>query len=454
MYTYISDHLFLRQEKEFAICFDERPDYCLSYLYKISLEDFFPLTLFNSWITSQEIASILDQSGYGNRCGVDWINYLTERYSDILSTSSERGARSHILVTNKNLGAYPTCDAPNKLAFPIMVSIRLNNYCDSKCVYCFNRSNRSLHSQLDYEDFKSVVLQLQYGGVTTLNITGVDPFCHPDIYKILDLLVSLNFYFNISTKRILDKDEISQLVEVGVKRIQISIDSSDDAINEKLIHREQYFYKQKKVIQELVRCGFEVEVNSVINALNINTIGCLLVALNDLGVKRLTLTPYLSVNPYLDSYLMTTETQITNLWKDLKQYNGLSIIWDFAIPEQDIAHSYYGGEHNICSGGRMSLVINHDGCVTLCERLVDNSAFSVGNILKSKFIEIWNGEKLLELTHPCPQQFYGTQCYSCNNFDKCITQKGPCYARIAKVSSRKFDCDPFCDQALKKVRFH
>ena len=454
MYTYISDHLFLRQEEKFGICFDERPDYCLSYLYKISLEDFFPLTLFNSQFTNQELASIIEQSGYGTRCGEDWVNYLTERYSDILSTSNEKGARSHVLVINKNLGVYPTCDVSNKLAFPIMVSIRLNNYCDSKCVYCFNQSNRSLHSQLNYEVFKSVVLQLQYGGVTTLNITGGDPLCHPDIYKILNLLVSLNFYFNISTKRILGKDEISQLEEAGVKRIQISIDSCDDAINEKLIHKKEYFSKQKKVIQELIRCGIDVEVNSVINALNINTIGGLLVALNNLGVKRLTLTPYLSVNPLLDSYLMTTETQIKNLCNNLKQYKNLSIVWDFAIPEQDIAHSYYGGEHNICSGGRMSLVVNHDGCVTLCERLVDNPAFSVGNILKSNLIEIWNGAKLLGLTHPKPQQFQGTQCSSCENFDKCITQKGPCYARIAKVSSRKFDCDPFCDKARKKVRFH
>lgn len=454
IYTYIAHHKFLRYEKTFGICIDERLDHCLTQFYRIAPEDFFPLTLFNSYFSDREIIKIIDESGYRTRDGATWFAYLRNRYADILSTSERKGERTEILLINKYLDAIPEFTRPNKLTFPIMASIRLNNYCESNCIYCFNRSNRAHRSQLSYEVIESILAQLFDGGVTTLNITGGDPFCHPDIYNILKLLIIYKFKFNISTKRILNEDDIQAINRCGLKHLQISIDSCDDAINEHLIHRKQYFQKQKSAIQALVNYGVEVEVNCVVNALNISVIENLLLELDALGVKRLTLTPYLSVESLLDSVLMTTEAQILELRNTLCRHNKRSIVWELAIPEQDVTYSYYNGKHNICSGGRMSLVINHDGNVTICERLVDNPSFCVGNVNDEKIVDIWNGEKIEALTHPDPQQFQGTQCYACENFKKCITESGPCYARIQKVSSRIYDCDPFCVYALKKVRFH
>lgn len=454
MYTYISEHKFLRKEKNYGVCYDERLDYCLNVFYKIPIEDFYLLTLFDSFFTDEQIIQIIDKSNYGDKNGTSWFKYLTECYGDILSKSDVKGKRKQIIKVNGYLDDDMTCELVNKLSFPIMASIRLNNYCDSKCKYCFNHSNRTNISQLEYEDVKNILEQLYKGGATTLNITGGDPLCHPDIVKILQLIISYGFSFKISTKKILNHDFVKQLKEIGLKGIQISIDSCDDSLNGYLLQKKDYYSKQKEAIQELVDYGIEVDINCVVNALNIKGIERLLLEANNLGVTRLTLTPYLSVNREIDQELMTAENEIYELEQMLEKYRNLAITWEFAIPEQDESYSFYDGEHNICSGGRMSIVVNHDGNVTICERLTDNPDFVVGNIRSMSIADIWNSNNMKVLTHPQQEKFYGTSCWQCTNYEHCILKKGPCYARISKISNRKYECDPFCNRSSKKVRFH
>ncbi len=457
MYTFISKNHFLRLEKNYGICIDKRIEYNLNKLYRIKIEDFFLLTLFNSHFSDEDMIQIINKSKYSaDKDGLQWLNYLKDKYFDILESSDNTDERiDSVVLENQYLDLFEKDDLINKLSFPIMASIRIDNYCDSKCIYCFNKSNSLENNYLEYDYIKNLLKQLKKGGVSTLNITGGDPFCHPDILDIIKLIIDYNFTFSISTKRILSNEIINKLSLINLKKIQISIDSINDNVNNFLINKNNYYLQQREAIINIIEKGINVEVNCVINALNINDIESLLIDLNDIGVSKLTLTPYLCTNKTVDEILMTTEKDIEKLDNTLEKYNNLlNIQYELSIPEQNKNFSFYDGEHNMCSGGRMSIVVNYNGDVTICERLVDNKDFVVGNIKNNSIIDIWNSKSLQNITHPIVDLFQGTECENCNEFYECITKNGVCYARINHTTKNKYDCDPFCIKSKIKVRFH
>lgn len=445
----------MRLERGYGVCVDTRLEQSSGVLYKIDLQDFFLLTLFNSNFSDSQISEIINRANYGDALSDSEVfEYIVQKYSDILETSEFSGKRKSIILENSYLDFPIESGLENKLSYPLMASIRITNYCDNRCIYCFNHSNQTSANYLDYKDISIVADQLKLGGVSTINITGGDPLCHPDIYAVLKLLVSYGFFLGLSTKRLLDDANVKQLCECGIKRIQISIDSNDDSINERLIHRQQYYHRQKNSIQYLVARGIEVNVNSVVTAINVDTIVPMLHDLDSVGVKNLFLTPYLSVSETIDKILMPSPKQIEQLIDNLSQVHLQNILWEFAVPEQDETFSFFNGEHRMCTGGRMSIVINHTGDVTVCERLVDDPRFIVGNIKNSPIIEIWNSEAMKKLTHPTQEYFVNTECENCDVFHKCITCDGVCYARIVRATDRKYACDPFCVKSNRKMRFH
>lgn len=424
-------------------------------LYRIELQDFFLLTLFNSYFSDSQIIETIDRVEYGNGLsGREVFEHITQQYSDILEHSEFSGIRKTVVLENGYLDFPVEAELKNKLSYPIMASIRVTNYCDNCCIYCFNHSNQANANYLDYKYISIIAEQLKCGGVSTINITGGDPLCHPDIYSILKLLISYGFFLGLSTKKVLNDVCVKQLGECGIKRLQISIDSVDDRVNETLIRRQQYYRQQRKSIQYLVDRGISVDVNCVVTAINIDTIVPMLYDLDSVGVKNLFLTPYLSVNDCLDKFLMPSTKQINNLVESLSQIHSVNILWEFAVPEQGESYSFFNGEHRMCAGGRMSIVINHTGDITVCERLVDDSRFVVGNIKRNSIVEIWNSEEMRKLTHPTPDCFANTQCENCDSFYECITCGGVCYSRIVRATDLKYACDPFCVKSERKIRFH
>lgn len=211
--------------------------------------------------------------------------------------------------------------------------------------------------------------------------------------KILELVISTGIDFNISTKKILTDCEIRRIKNIGLKELQISLDSSNNEIASYLTGVDNYYEKMKNVILELLKKEINVKVNSVLTSYNIETIPMLINDLEDIGVKTLFLTPYNNSLGRHDDLFFPTFSQYENLNKYLCEYHGKVNI-DYQSPRIHSEEKKLSDIQN-CSGGRMGLVVFPNGNVSICERIL-NDELSVGNIKKETILEIWQGDALAD----------------------------------------------------------
>ncbi|MDY3947694.1 MAG: radical SAM protein [Ezakiella sp.] len=447
-YLSIKKGYYLRDEGEFGICYNTDVKHCLDFVYTLDKIDFNILKIFNGCFTFDEIISIVNKSGFlSENIDDNFLNLFLKKHEMIIEHIEDRELRS-VIIENK------MTKNSNRLCFPIFASVRINNFCDSKCRYCFSNSNHTKNEFLDYEFIERMFEELYLGGVRSLNITGGDPFVHKDIFKILKLATSYDFNFQISTKKILSMEEINQLSESRVSHIQLSIDTYDDAINLINIGKEKYFFKQSKSISMLKKHGIDVEVNSVVFKDNISQLPEFLNILDDLGVTKISLTPLLTSAGRGDKVLPASEKEFIDLKNILNQSKLKYSSLDFVVPEKDINYSFYPYNTKLCSGGRLSIVVRSDAKITICERLMNDDRFIVGDYKKSTIKNIWDSEEMIKLVYPNQDNFNGCSCSCCENFQQCVLKHGLCYARVVETFDKMFHIDPFCFKSKNKNLFH
>lgn len=447
----------LISKKSKNIIYNVDPQYTLDKVFFLDDYELHIFKLILKGYSVKEIITIVNKSNFlGYNITETWIEDFVDKYNHfcfLSKTKEERNIDFDINVTDL-LPDYFNCR--NRFDFPIMLSIRLTNKCDSFCKYCFNNSNTGEITHLEFNRLINILDESYTEGLRSINLTGGDPLLYINFIELLEYLNKRRFSFQFSTKHILTEPEIRKLNRAGLKKIQISLDSVDDEVNYYLTGKKNYFRNMEESIKLLINYGIEVEVNSVVTSSSVKGIPKLFKALRDLEVTRHFLTPFLISSGRGNKELCAQEEKYIRLEeflnKERLKYQPMEI--QLSIPEQSIDYSFSPGNNLVCTGGRLSLVINNNGDVTFCERLLDNKQFVVGNIYKQALTDIWNSDNLKKFVNPSPIFFEDQPCEHCSKFNKCICENGLCYARVYQMNSIAFSIDPFCEKSNNKMRFH
>ena len=119
------------------------------------------------------------------------------------------------------------------------LQLEVTNCCNLKCSICsrdLRESSLDLRS-LSFGDFESVFNKLcSFLDISEFNPQGLgEPFLCVDILKILSLVKSKQITTWLVTNGTLINDSIARgLVEIGVDKIRISVDSADPALYAKI----------------------------------------------------------------------------------------------------------------------------------------------------------------------------------------------------------------------------
>jgi cyclic pyranopterin phosphate synthase len=118
---------------------------------------------------------------------------------------------------------------------------------------------------LSYEEITRLLRVLAQLGFRKVRFTGGEPFLRKDFMKLLENTVSLEAYssINITSNGTLLKKHIPRLRELGITRINLSIDSLDRERFRQITRRDD-FEKVMDTFHQLVDHGFRVKLNSVI----------------------------------------------------------------------------------------------------------------------------------------------------------------------------------------------
>jgi cyclic pyranopterin phosphate synthase len=144
--------------------------------------------------------------------------------------------------------------------------ISLIERCNLRCTYCMPEEGVKLSPKshlMTYEEIYDIAKTFVNHGVTKIRLTGGEPLIRKDIPIILEKLATLPVDLSITSNAVIIDKFIDILKANRVKKINVSLDSLDEA-KFKHITRRNEFNKVYKNILLLVKEGFTVKVNAVL----------------------------------------------------------------------------------------------------------------------------------------------------------------------------------------------
>jgi len=422
------------------------------------------LSLFNGVRTLDEIAEIF---GYLSDCPKEEAHYKirvflkTLRFSEGNSFVDVTAFPEASLLPPICVDDYLVFDTKqtNRLDAPISLMLMPTAQCLTDCEYCYScRHPVSKDHLLTTERLLELIDEAHQIGVISISVNGGDVFARPEHMDILERIFQYNIEPGISTKAYISQDKAKELKKIGLKWLQVGLDSTRDMCD-KLVHRPGYFDRAVETIHNLTDEGIRVRTNSIITRESLHLLPELVDFLMTLPLSDIKVAPaFLGLYRSNESMLLT---KLQKQWyrkvmeEKIKQYPDHKINHECEEDILDAAESEIENwfkSRPYCSSGRTQIVIAPDGKVVTCEQSPQEGEFVCGDVTRQSIMEVWNSEALKKWYEPPLEKFQGTACYDCRDFRSCIHGMGHCWLQVLKMQGRLYAPHPYCPKSAKPLQ--
>jgi GTP 3',8-cyclase len=144
--------------------------------------------------------------------------------------------------------------------------ISLTDACNLRCLYCMPNEkvlvtpSAKMMQKEEIFEIAKIFVDL---GVKKIRLTGGEPLLRKDVRGIIEGLAQLPVELSISTNAILVDEYIELFKHVGIKKINISLDTLDEQ-EFFLMTKRDHFKKIYSNIQLLLAHDFKVKINCVV----------------------------------------------------------------------------------------------------------------------------------------------------------------------------------------------
>lgn len=197
-----------------------------------------------------------------------------------------------------------------KYPYPMEVSYFINNVCNLRCKHCYVSYEENKNA-LSVKEWRRAFDELILMGAFTFGNVGKEPTLN--WHKTKELL----YYFKekresiprlrfglVTNGTLLDRSKIEDLERIQPNYIDVSLDGAEDVHN---YIRGSGSYERTMNnlrVMSLYKAIEKVFISFTANRLNISTIGRLIDALYNLGVKKILISPYVTRNKTDGLYLL------------------------------------------------------------------------------------------------------------------------------------------------------
>jgi radical SAM protein with 4Fe4S-binding SPASM domain len=347
---------------------------------------------------------------------------------------------------------------------PASLQWHLTSACATDCTYCYlGRRQVASADLLPFDRLMELLEECKEIGVLEVNPSGGDILLYPRLFDVLEAIDANGFLpILISTKAYVSKDMAAKLAAHPiVRQVQYSLDSTVAEVADYLTRTPGFCNRALESIRHLVTCGLSVAVKAVITPYNILTIPRLYRELRDMGVQgRIKLAMYcrsayhhtddLFNHPETFQWLDQQARQLRNEFPEdfIVIQNGEPRLEPF--PKSEITTSVmesYVSRKARCTAGRTCMMICADGHVIPCEQMPETGDCFVGDVTTQSIQEVWEGQRLHDMTIYPREALRGTPCYECEFFEDCAVKKGFCIRDHIKYYGKIYVTPPECPKS-------
>jgi radical SAM protein with 4Fe4S-binding SPASM domain len=353
-----------------------------------------------------------------------------------------------------------------RLYKPIRAIFELTLNCYTDCIYCYaDRKQQNKNNYLPLEKIISIIREAKSLGFTAIEVNGGEVLIHPRWKEIFKELSDNGYRPLISTKLPLDKEALEYLCEIGMTKLQISLDSLNSATLTKMLNvKAEYRDKILKTMQMLDNMKFDWQVNTVITKFNasLEEIKLLMTKLISYkNIKQIRVRPveysmYKPQGTFID--IKTNSQALSQIQEYIQLLSSENSNIKITIDEEEKFEYSLNDkkdlfpQRSLCTANQRAFIILSDGKVTICEELYWNPHFIIGDLTKQSIMEMWQSEKATKLFYLDNSMINeDSNCKKCNEFSQCRHKKGVCWkVVIIAYGKEKWDYpDPKCPYSPK-----
>jgi cyclic pyranopterin phosphate synthase len=146
--------------------------------------------------------------------------------------------------------------------------LAVTDRCNLRCIYCMPEQGIRYLPKKEvptYEELLRITSILTEMGVTKVRITGGEPFVRTDLMAFLEKMAKTPGIreWHMTTNGVLTAPYVSQLRDLGLRSVNLSLDTLDRARFIELARRDE-LDAVMKTLHSLLAAGIEVKINAVV----------------------------------------------------------------------------------------------------------------------------------------------------------------------------------------------
>jgi radical SAM protein with 4Fe4S-binding SPASM domain len=318
----------------------------------------------------------------------------------------------------------PICDlgletfAPfsKKPSAPYRMDLALTYRCNNKCVHCYNESDRLKH-ELDIEHWKKVLDRVWELTIPHVVFTGGEPTLVPFLADLIAYAEKLGMITGLNTngRKFSDPAYIDALVSAGLDHVQITLESHDADIHDRITAAAGSWAQTTAGISNALASKLYVMTNTTLLRTNSSSLTDTLNYLSALGVPTVGLNGLIYSGRGASVDESISENDLPALLEIAKAHaanSGQRLIW---YTPTMYCH-FNPVESNLgvkgCTAALYNMCIEPDGSVLPCQSYYH----SLGNFLEDSWDSIWNHS----LSKSIRERAYVPEgCHYCDLVDTC-----------------------------------
>lgn len=167
---------------------------------------------------------------------------------------------------------------PDTNIYSVMLELTYN--CSEKCIHCYNmgatrnddeKSGRCCLAEMDINDYKKLIDELDSIGCYKVCLSGGDPFTKPIAWEIIDYLYQKEIAFDIFTNGLAITTKVDRLIDYYPRLVGISIYSGIPEIHDKITRIKGSFEKSISVAEKLSEYGVPMTFKCVVMKPNLKS---------------------------------------------------------------------------------------------------------------------------------------------------------------------------------------
>lgn len=298
-----------------------------------------------------------------------------------------------------------------QLSAPYRMDLALTYRCQNDCPHCYVGRPRDF-PEMPADQWKSVIDRCWELGIPHVTFTGGEATLRPDLVELIQYAQNVGVVTGLQTngRKLQDRVYLNQLLTAGLDHVQITLESHDPAIHDRMVGAEGAWQETVEGVKAAVAADVYMMTNTTMTTENVGGIEATIDFAASLGVPTFGCNSLIYSGAAVCVGNGIPEGELAPILERVKEAtrrNHMRLIW--YTPTQYCELDPVGMELGVkgCTAAKYNMCVEPNGDVIPCQSYY----VALGNILHDPWETIWdhelarylrNRDFMMEKCHDCP----------------------------------------------------